>query len=141
MKLQRKKHLDKLVLTRFRMFTLACTGMATLGIYHFIEGHISLILACLALGAGILIGFLVGRTNNIIWQEEDKKVFAKFDVFGIIIMASYILFVIVRRKILGHWLAGDELSGFIMFLCSGIMLGRLLTLRKMVLKVLIGQGL
>ncbi|WP_026463834.1 DUF1453 family protein [Adhaeribacter aquaticus] len=139
--MKRKRYLDRLVLARFRMFTLACTGMTTLGIYYFIEGHITFMQAFLALGAGLIIGFLVGRTNNIKWQEKDKKVFAKFDVFGLIIMASYLLFVMVRRKILGQWLAGDELSGFILFLCSGIMLGRLVTLRKMVLKVLIEQGL
>ncbi|MCC9168802.1 hypothetical protein LN893_18300 [Pontibacter sp. XAAS-A31] len=73
MKLQRKKHLDKLALTRFRMFTLACTGMATLGIFHFIEGYTSLILACLALGAGTLIGSLVGRTNISYGRRKIKK--------------------------------------------------------------------
>lgn len=141
MRSARKGYLDKLVLTRFRMFTLACAGMATLGMYLLIEGHIHLIYACLAFCGGILLGSLVGRTNNIVWQEEDKKVYAKFDVIGVIIMASYILFIFVRRKFLGIWLQGDELSGFILFLCSGVMLGRLLTLRKMVLKVLTKQGL
>ena len=141
MKSQRRRHIDKKLLIKLRMFALIFLIMAGIGVYNVAEGNIRLILALSALGGGILIGLLVGRANNIIWHEEDEKAISKMDLFGIIILVAYILFAIFRKKIFSHWLAGHELSGFIIWFSSGIMLGRLLTLRTMVIKVLRGQGL
>jgi hypothetical protein len=63
------------------------------------------------------------------------------DKFGVIILVGYIVFAVFRKKLFGHWLTGNQLSAFIIFLSAGIMLGRLLTLRGRLYKVLKGQGL
>jgi hypothetical protein len=141
MRSQRRKYVDKKLLTKLRLFAFIFLIMASIGVYNVVEGNLSLLLALLALGGGILIGLLVGRANNIIWHEEDGKAIARMDAFGIFILVAYILFAIFRNKIFGHWLAGHELSSFIIWFSSGIMLGRLLTLRTMLIKVLRDQGL
>jgi hypothetical protein len=141
MKSHRRTHIDKKLLIRLRMFAFIFLVMAGVGVYNVLVGNVRLVLALSALGGGILVGLIVGRANRIIWHEEDGKAIAKMDAFGIMILVAYIVFAIFRKQIFGHWLAGHELSGFIIWFSSGIMLGRLLTLRKMVIKVLRGQGL
>ena len=141
MKSQRKKYIDKKLLFKLRLFAIIFLIMACIGVYDIMEEYIGIFLALSALALGILIGLLVGRANNILWHHEDEKAISKMDTFGICVLIAYTLLAIFRKKIFGHWLGGNELSGFIIWFSSGVMLGRLLTMRRMVIKVLKGQGL
>lgn len=63
------------------------------------------------------------------------------DVLGIVILVGYILFAIFKKWIFGHWMEGAKLAGFTIWLSAGIMSGRLLSMRLMVINVLTGKGL
>jgi hypothetical protein len=141
MKTQRKKFVDKKLIFRLRLFAIIFLIMTGIGIYDVVIGNLHVIVAFAALAGGIGIGLLVGRAMNVVWHEETNKAVTKMDKFGIIILVSYIVFALFRKKLFAHWLTGHQLSAFIIFLSAGIMLGRLITLRGRLYKVLKGQGL
>jgi MFS family permease len=138
---QRRDFVGRKLITKLRIFALISLIMLGIGIYHIIIGDLTILLAMFSLGGGVLIGLFIGRANKVVWHEEEGKAVSKMDLFGSIILLGYIVFAIFRRKLFGHWLAGAQLSGFIICLSAGIMIGRLSTLRSMTLKVLKGKGL
>jgi hypothetical protein len=115
--------------------------MCGLGIYHIVVKDLNATTALVAIAGGIGLGLLIGRVYNVVWHEETGQAISKMDVFGVVILIGYILFAVFRRKLFGHWFAGQQLSSFIIWISAGVMLGRLLTLRKMVINVLKNQGL
>ena len=79
---------------------------------------------------------MVGRAFNVVWHEETSKAISRIDLFGGVILGAYILFALFRRWLFEHWLHGHQLSAFVICFSSGIMLGRLITLRSRIIKVL-----
>jgi len=141
MKSHRRKFVDKKLIFRLRLFAIIFLLMTAIGIYDIVIGNLHVLVAIAALAGGIGIGLLVGRAMNVVWHEETNKAITKMDKFGIIILVSYIVFAVFRKKLLAHWLTGHQLSTFVIFLSAGIMLGRLITIRGRLYKVLQGQGL
>jgi hypothetical protein len=141
MKTQRKKFVDKKLIFRLRLFAIIFLIMTAIGIYDVVIGNLYVIVAFAALAGGIGIGLLVGRAMNVVWHEETNKAITKMDKFGVIILVSYVVFALFRKKLFAHWLTGHQLSAFVIFLSAGIMLGRLITLRGRLYRVLKGQGL
>jgi F0F1-type ATP synthase membrane subunit c/vacuolar-type H+-ATPase subunit K len=140
MRSQRRKFVDKKLIIRLRLFAIIFLLMTGVGIYDVVMGNLPLLVAIAALGSGIGIGLIVGRAMNVVWHEETNKAITKMDKFGVIILVCYIVFAVFRKKLFAHWLAGHQLSAFIIFLSAGIMLGRLITIRGRLFKVLKGQG-
>ena len=138
---QRRKYVDKKIIVRLRIFTAIFLIMVGIGVYDTIHGDLSLGLTLAALLGGLTIGLLVGRSSSVVWNEEAGKAITKMDVFGGVILVAYIVFAIFRNNIVSHWLTGPALSAFVMWLSGSIMLGRLITLRASILKVLRNQGL
>lgn len=141
MKSERKKYVDKKLITRLRLFALIFLIMCAVGIYDTVIGVIAPGIALAAIAGGVGLGLLIGRIYNVVWHEETGTAISKMDVFGVIILLAYILFAIFRKKLFGHWFAGHQLSAFIMCISAGVMLGRLLTLRTMIINVLKSQRL
>ena len=137
----RRKFVDKKLLMRLRIFAVIFLIMAGIGLYDTIRGDLPAWLALASLLGGFGLGLLVGRAYNVVWHEKAGKAVSKMDVFGGLILVAYIVFAIFRKDIVGHWLAGHALSAFVIWLSGGIMLGRLVTLRGRILKVLKSQGL
>ncbi|MDB5202720.1 MAG: hypothetical protein JWQ27_2129 [Ferruginibacter sp.] len=139
--MSRKKFVEKKLLTRVRLFAIISLLMIAIGIYNVTVGYVSPLLAIAAFGAGIMLGLLVGRASNVVWHEETGKAISKMDRFGVIVLVCYIVFAIFRKWIFQHWLTGHQLSAFIICFSAGIMLGRFLTLRSRILKLLNEKGL
>jgi len=125
---------------RLRIFALIFLIMCGLGIYHIAVDDLKATIALAAVVAGIAIGLFIGRIYNVVWHEETGQAISKMDAFGVSILICYILFAVFRKALFGHWFAGHQLSSFIICISAGVMLGRFLTLRKMIINVLKSQG-
>ena len=140
-KARRRQFVDKKLRIRLWIFGVIFLIMTGIGVYDIIRGDLPPWLGGASLLGGFLLGLLVGRAHNVVWHEEAGKAISKMDLFGGLILGAYIVFAIFRKNIIGHWLAGHALSAFVIWLSAGIMLGRLVTLRGLIHKVLQSQGL
>ena len=141
MKTHRKKFVDKKLIFRLRLFIALFCIMIFIAIYDTARHDIAVWKAFSALLAGATLGYLIGRAYNVIWNEEAGKAMRKIDIINGIVIALYISFALSRKWIFHHWFTGKELSAFIICLSAGITLGRYLSLRRRIHKVLKQQQL
>ena len=138
-----KKHIDKIdkkLIRRIRMFAVILFVMAGALVYEILTSHINLLWVLLGLILGFIIGSIVGRMFSIEWHEEEKKVIGRLDVVGIVVLIIYIAVSITRHWVFAHWFVGAILTAFTLSFVAGVMLGRLLSLRFNIKRVLIEQG-
>jgi hypothetical protein len=141
MKAHRKKFVDKKLIFKLRIFAALFCIMIFIAIYDTARYYINPWEAIGTLLCGSVAGYFLGRAFNVIWDEEAGKAIRKMDVLNIAVIVLYLLFALSRRWIFHHWFTGNELSAFIICLSAGITLGRYLSLRRRIHKVLKQQEL
>lgn len=107
-----KKHIDKKLSNRLRIFFLVITILLGIVTYDVIIGKISILLALLGLCLGILLGWIAGRMFKIFWHTETKKVVSRIDKIGAIFLILYMAIEIGKKRIFGYRLHGDVLQVF-----------------------------
>lgn len=138
--IDQNKHIDKKLLRRARMLVAILVIMTGILIYEVYISHISALLLIFGIILGLAVGFLAGRMFSIEWHEEKRKVIGRLDMIGGIVLALYIIFSIARHWIFEHWLDGAVLSAFTICFIEGAMLGRILSMRFNIRKILTEQG-
>jgi hypothetical protein len=90
--------------------------------------------------AGILVGLLVGivtaRRYHLSWDHDAKKIVSRLDLIGIIILVIYIIFVIVRSKLIGIFVQGPVVGAVGFSITAGVMIGRVVGTRNAIIEIL-----
>ncbi|MES2416219.1 MAG: hypothetical protein V4504_00760 [Patescibacteria group bacterium] len=136
-----KKHLDKSLFFRVMIFIIIFLIMAGLIIFNVFENKIGIFLASIGLVVGFVVGILTGRAFKIRWNQNEKKVIARIDVLGFIILVPYTIFSIYRERILENWLHGVLLTAFTFSFLAGVMLGRVIYLFIHIKRTLEDRGI
>jgi len=135
-----KEYIDAKLIRRLKILVLILVVMAGVVVYEIFISNINIFLATGGLFLGFVIGLIAGRMFSIEWHEESSKVVGRLDALGIAVLVLYILFSIARHWIFAHWLTGAVLSAFTFTFIEGAMLGRVMSLRFSIKKVLTEQG-
>jgi len=93
-----KKHIDRKLIFRIRMFYVIGIILTGLMLYDVLEGIIGIELSLGGFLLGLFLGFLATRMFIIHWHEERAKVVSRFDTIGIIVMLKYMTFSLSRFK-------------------------------------------
>ena len=120
-----KKHIDRKLIFRIRIFYAICIILTGLMLYEVLEGIIGIELSLGGFLLGLFLGFLATRMFIIHWHDERAKVVSRFDTIGIIIMLLYVAFSASRTWLFGHWIHGSVLTAFTYSILAGIMIGRI----------------
>lgn len=136
-----KKHIDKKILLRARIFALVFLVMSVLLARDVIIDVISLPAALLALGFGLIVGIIASRMFHLSWSRDGNKVIASLDTLGIIILLLYILFAFVRDDILNYIVHGKLVGAMSMALVTGSFLGQLIGMRNGIKGILKEEGI
>ncbi|MFH1048751.1 MAG: hypothetical protein V1732_03750 [Patescibacteria group bacterium] len=136
-----KKHIDRKLFNRLRIFFVIVVILVGLMLYDVFEGILGVNLAFGGFIPGLLIGFFASRIFLIHWHEESAKVVSRMDAIGVIILLCYIFFALSRAWIFEHWIHGAALTAFTFSIMGGIMLGRLLGMRLNIKKILSDRGI
>jgi hypothetical protein len=131
-----RKHVDRKLLFRLRMFLAISFIMLLIIIYDVIQNVINPALAVLGIGAGLILGLFLSRIFRIAWHEERKQVISNLDRVGTAILVIYMIFSFLRCQLLSQWIHGPELSAFIFALIGGVMFGRFMAMNFHVQKIL-----
>ncbi|MEO5909956.1 MAG: hypothetical protein ABIP95_03665 [Pelobium sp.] len=124
---------------RLIFFIILFMVMCGIMIYDIIFQKIDFLFALLAFAVGSGIGYVVGSIKKVKWAEEESMVISKMDKEGIIILILYLSFSLSRKWLFGHWIHGDTLSAFCFSLVAGTLLGRFLSTRIKIRKILKDQ--
>ncbi|HEX8547133.1 MAG TPA: hypothetical protein VF691_09245 [Cytophagaceae bacterium] len=108
--------------------------------YDIFKGIIHPFLAFAGALTGFIIGTVLAKFSNIYWHEETATVISKWNKITIAILVIYLTFAFSKRWIFGHWLHGETLTAFSFSLASGIMTGRIISIRKQIREILRERG-
>ncbi|MDQ5971648.1 MAG: hypothetical protein QG566_594 [Patescibacteria group bacterium] len=134
-----KKHIDKKLVRRMTMFAIILTIMTGVLVYEIFISNINFLWIIVGIAVGIFIGFVAGRIFTIEWSQEKKVVVGRLDLIGGIVLTLYILVSVGRSWIFAHWFKGMMLTAFTFSFIEGAMIGRLLSMRFNIKRVLIEQ--
>jgi len=122
------------------MFLLIMTIMCGIVVYDVVTAVIGW-LALAGIAVGVALGYVVGYLSELRWHEETSKVIGRMDKVGGVALALYMLFSFSRRWIFGHWIHGPALTAFSFSIVMGVMLGRFLSTRTKIIRILKNEGL
>ena len=74
----------------------------------------------LAGGIGLVLGVVASRVYRLRWNDGAARVVGRIDALGVVVLASYLLVVVLRGKVIALWLAGA--AGFAVL--AGLMVGQ-----------------
>ncbi len=135
-----KDHIDSKLIRRLKILVIILVVMSGILIYEVYISHIKVLTLIFGVLFGLAIGFIAGRMFSIEWHVEDRKVIGRLDRIGIVVLVLYIAFSVSRHFIFEHWLKGAVLSAFTISFVEGAMLGRILSMRFHIKRVLTEQG-
>jgi hypothetical protein len=104
-------------------------------IFHIVVDHANPFYALLGLAAGITLGIVASRMNKILWNADATEIISQFDTVGIIILILYVVFELFREKIVEQFVGGPSVIAVSFALLSGLMLGRVIGLRRKIRQV------
>ena len=76
---------------------------------------------------------------KITWNAETSKVVSRLDRMGAMLLVLYVGVEMGRTWLFGYWLQGAQLSAFGLVFVAGLLLGRFLTMRQNIMKVLVQE--
>lgn len=135
-----RDHVHKKIINRQRLFWVFMLVFIVISIYNILIGNIDLPLTLVGVLLGMLIGFVVGRMYQFKWHSDTQKVISQMDTLGAVVLVAYLIFVLLRTWIIGHWLFGPTAGAFSFSSIVGIMIGRVIGATNGVRAILIREG-
>jgi predicted membrane channel-forming protein YqfA (hemolysin III family) len=105
-------------------------------LYEIFIKILPLVFATLGIFIGLFMGIISARMYHLSWDKDAKKIVSRLDVIGIIILISYITFVIVRSRLIEFFVAAPMVGAVGFSITAGIMLGRVIGTRNAIIEIL-----
>lgn len=131
-----KKHIDKRLQFRFRLYFIIAIILLCIVGYNFIRGDLSLLLTLLTLGIGLCAGIISARMYQLSWNHDGQKIVSRLDGLGGVILILYILFALLRDKLLAMFVAAPSIGAATFAIIAGIMMGRVIGTRGKIVHIL-----
>ena len=136
-----RAYLDKPLMNRIRLFVVIFILMVGLITYDVYYGTIGPVLALAGFGIGLGIGFAISRIFHIHWKVSHAKIAFRIDRMGTVILVIYSVFTILRNQIFEQFVNRPQIWAFVFAFLAGVFLGRLLSMRASIKKILIENGI
>lgn len=131
-----RKYLEPRLIMRLRIYSAVMIIMMVIIAFEVLQHTVAISLAVCGIIIGFVIGTVVSRMYRLSWEEETSHVIGRIDGIGAAILVFYLIFVFTRAHFLGYWMQGAPLLAFILSITAGTMLGRVMSTRKGIKKIL-----
>lgn len=129
-------HVDKRLRFRLRLYSIISLVMFGIVLYDIFQNTLPLEFAAFGILVGLVIGIISTRMYHLSWDHDANKIVSRLDVIGIIILVCYIIFVVVRSKLIGIFVAAPVVGAVGFSITAGIMLGRVVGTRNAIIEIL-----
>lgn len=133
--------LDKRIKLQLILYFVIFLGFIGVVIYHIARHDVGFLLPIIGLALGIGIGIFATRVFHISWDHGAQKVIARLDTVGIIIFILCIVLEFFQEKYLAYFIQGPLVLAISFAVFAGVMLGRLIGIRRKVREVLKEQDI
>jgi len=135
------KHIDNKIILRARIYALVFLVMLVLLCRDVFTGVSTFSWIFGSLIVGILLGTLASRMFHLSWSKDSKKIIARLDSLGIVILIFYILFSLFRSDLVKVFVHGPMVGSVSMSLIAGSFFGQLLGMRDGIKGILRAEGI
>ena len=135
-----RRHVNKKLIFKLRRLAIVFIIVPAVIFYNLIQGILHPFLALIGISIGFIIGTIVGRFSNIHWHEETGKVISTWNRITVSILILYLAFAFSKKWIFGHWIHGPALSAFSFSVATGVLTGRIISIRKQIREILRERG-
>ena len=129
-------HLDKGLRRRLYLYFGISIILILILLYNIARNALRVDLGVIGLSMGLGLGILTSRMYHTTWNKDTKKVISRLDTFGIIILVVYVVFELLRERIVGYFTHDFQVGTVGFALLAGIMFGRVLGTRGKIFKIL-----
>ena len=133
---EKKKKLQKKLRIKLWIFGLIFLVSFMLSFYYSITDTIPYKTPILGFCFALLIGAIASRIQNVTWDEKGEQIISDLDWIGGIILISNITFLYFKRDIIHLFIYLPHISAIVFTINSGVMLGRILTMRNQIKRIL-----
>lgn len=131
-----RQYLEPRLIMRLRIYTAVMIIMLAVILFEVLQRTFTISLAVCGILIGLVIGTIASRMYRLSWDEETSHVIGRIDRIGAAVLVFYLIFVFTRAHFLGYWMQGAPLMALILSITSGTMLGRVMSTRKGIKKIL-----
>lgn len=130
------QNIDSRIIKRLRNYLLVMFILLVLIVFEVLNGRFNILFSTGGILMGLLIGVIVSRVYNLSWDEETNNVIGRIDWIGAVILVCYLIFIFTKTQLLGYWVQGTSLFALVLGITAGTMLGRVLSTKRGIERVL-----
>ncbi len=131
-----RDYVERKLLFRLRIFAVVALVMLVALAVSTWRGQIDLLWILGGLSGGLLLELVVSRMFYLSWDEAGSEVVGRIDWVGGLILALYLVFSLGRTWVFGHWAEGATLAAVTLSISAGVMVGRVLGMRRGIRNIL-----
>jgi len=124
------QHLDGRLIWRLRVFCVIFPVKLELIVLEVVDDQIEVGLVFGGIVIGVILGMVMSHIYHLSWDDQTSRVVAQINWIGGIFLALYIVLLIGR-----YWIGTPTVVTFGLCISAGFMLGRLVGVRRGVLKI------
>lgn len=135
------RHIDKKIVFRARLYAIIFIIMLLFLLRDIFQGIISPQFFFAGLSLGVTLGVLASRMFQLSWDKDNKRIIARLDSFGIVILVFYILFSFFRNDLITFFVHGPMVGAISLAVLTGSFFGQLLGMRNGIKGILQAEGI
>ena len=126
-----RQQVDRHLTMRLRMFCVIFPVKLGLIVIEVVNDQIEIGIVLEGIVIGLIIGLIISRIYHLNWDEQNSRVVSQINWIGGIILTLYAILMICR-----YWVEASTLATFGLCISAGFMPGRLIGVRRDILKTL-----
>jgi hypothetical protein len=137
----RRTVVDRRLRTQLRLFLAIFAVVAVLAGVQVVRDGVDPLWALAGFGVGLALGVGLARAKVLGWDPSEGAVVGTTDAVGAAILVAYLLFLVVRKRLLGGVIHDAATVGVVgLAMTGGTMLGRVASTRRGIRRVLAAAG-
>ena len=130
------QHIPNSLRNRVRIYLVLAVIIMGAIIYRLFVDQEDIWYALLAFVIGTVVGIVVSRMYKIWWDTDAQKVASRLDIYGILLLVTYIAFELLGENYIRMIFAGPMILTMILALSGGAVLGRGIGIGRTMIRVL-----
>jgi hypothetical protein len=130
------RHLHRRIVIQLTLFVVISLTLFTIVIIDSLTNNLNLVWILLGAVIGVGLGYIVGKAFKLNWHEDSQKIIMKIDRTGFAIIIVYVLIRSLANSEAGNLFDGLEFIAVTYSLLGGIMIGRLLSMGRTIVRLL-----
>jgi cation transport ATPase len=132
----KRQKVDQRLISRLGIYLIVMVVMLAVIVVEVLRGVFSIQWALVGIIIGLVVGTIVSRVYSLSWDEETNNVIGEIDRIGALILVGYLIFIFTKSYFLGYEVQGANLFAVILGITAGTMLGRVLSTKRSIEKIL-----